>query len=155
MKNYIYICFLIFLSACQSAQVDETVQPSLMDDNCTDKFEPVNNKQMTAPTLSVSEQSDWLFLSKNDRDYWAITIKAVNKGKIPTKLTYQLSTVCTVRVSIIRKDDPIVRPKTTMTFRNNITESITIDDLKINEVITVLVEYIGGEPTCYNLAMSQ
>ena len=66
MKKNIYIYFLIFLlSACQSAQVGETVEPSLIDDGCIDKFEPANNQQATAPLLSLSEQSDWLFLSKN------------------------------------------------------------------------------------------
>ena len=61
--------------------------------------------------------------------------------------------MCAVRVSVIRKNDPVVRPKTTMTFRTYLSESITIEDLKIDEVITVLIEYIGGEPTCYHLGL--
>ena len=156
MKKNIYIYFLLlFLSACQSAQIDKTVEPSLIDDGCVDKFEPINNQQATAPVLSLSEQSDGLFLSKNDKDYWTILVKADEKGKIPTKLTYHISAICVVRVSVIRKEDPIVRPKTTMTFRENIRESIVIDDLKIGEAVTVLMEYVGGDPTCYNVALTQ
>jgi hypothetical protein len=156
MKNIIYTCFLLlFLSACQSTQVEETIQPSFDEDSCIDKFESVNNQQATAPAFPLSAQSDWLFLSKNDKDYWTLTVKADEKGKIPTKLTYSISAVCVVRVSVIRKEDPIVRPKTMMTFRQNISESIVIDDLKIGETVTVLMEYVGGEPTCYNLSLTQ
>jgi hypothetical protein len=150
-NSYIFLLFL-FLTACQSVKMEE-VEPIVMDDNCVNTFEPVNNQETNAPKLDFSEQSDWLFLSKKDHDYCKTSIKADKKGHKPTKLLCQISGVCTTRISIIRANNALVRPFTLMTFRTNTSVKIDIDDAEIGEIITVLIEHIAGESTCYSFAL--
>jgi hypothetical protein len=153
MKKNSYIFLLsLFLTACQSIKMEE-VEPVVMDDNCVNTFEPVNNQETNAPKLDFSEQSDWLFLSKKDRDYWKISVKMDKKGKKPTKLLLEIGGVCTTRISIIRANNAIVRPFTFMTFRSNTSTKIDIDDADISGIITVLIEHVAGESTCYNLTL--
>lgn len=152
MKKYSYLFLFFFMIACQSVKVEE-IEPIVMDDNCMDTFESINNEEMTAPELDFAQQSEWLFLSKKDHDYCKTSIKADKKGHKPTKLLCQISGVCTTRISIIRANNALVRPFTLMTFRSNTSVKIDIDDAEIGEIITVLIEHIAGESTCYSLVL--
>jgi hypothetical protein len=152
-KNSCLFLSFVFLIACQSTNVENTVEPTLIDDYCINTFEPINNQEIHAPEVDFSEQSDWLFLSKKDVDYWKTSVKMDKKGKIPSKMLLQIGGVCTTRLSIIRTNNGIVRPFTFMTFRSYTSTKIDIDNPEIGEIITVLLEHVAGESTCYNLTL--
>lgn len=154
MKTHCYVyLFLLFFTACQSAEVVETVEPAPTDDTCWDKFEPVNNQRATAPMLLSSGQWAGLFLSKNDQDYWRISVKANEKGKIPTKISYHIGSMSTIEITTLHQDTIVANPKTTMTFRNDTYETIDIGKRQIGDTLTVHIRHKAGTATCYTLQL--
>ena len=121
-------------------------------DACMDKFEQMNNRMETAPILAIDQQSEWFSLPINDNDYWLIVLKANSKGQVPTHITYDISNVSTIDITVLNKGKLVAGPQTTMAFRNNIRETIDISDRTIGDTLVVKMHNSSGTATCYALS---